>query len=217
MHRRNGACLDEHPHTLYERALGRNRFRRSLARTVLTRTPEDGRTPLPSPFGFLTLTGTPTPGFEPRSRPRQDRMLPDYTTSARVSENAAPRTLTSTTAAIASGDARLCVVTALRVGTTYQRPSSTQRVRGRTFTPLWMRTEIRRPRVSPSWPGRERGTELWGECRRQARVPPPRAGSPRGGPGYAGRSVRASPERVAPTSVAHQRLWRSKPGCSARW
>lgn len=46
-------------------------------------------------------------------------MLPDYTTSAclpRVSEKADLRTLTSTTAAIASGDARLCIVTALRVG-----------------------------------------------------------------------------------------------------
>jgi len=37
------------------------------------------------------------------------------------------------------------------------------------------------------------------------------------GPGYAGSNVRTSPERVAPTRLTHQRLWRSKSGCSARW
>jgi len=62
------------------------------------------------------------------------------------------------------------------------------------------------------------GAELsLGRCGRQTRVPPPRAGTPREGPSYAGRYVRTSPERVALSDSARPHVQRLGSDFSGYW
>ena len=172
---------------VYERALGRKPASDipPLGKTF-ARAPEDGRSHLPSPRS-APFTRTPTPGFEPGSRPRQDRMITglhhvgirqsprEHRTGARrsltpfalrlagrrfVRRICTPELGVQRSASLTGGDSRTARSYSYAGGK--RRTSGSryaQRVLAARSHRCRARTGVKRPRASPSWPGRERGTD----------------------------------------------------------
>lgn len=87
----------------------------------------------------------------------------------------------------------------------------------RAHTERW-RERISAPRTASGSTRPRYDEDQWlGGWRRQARVPPPQAGSPRVRPGYAGRGIRTAPDRVASWFVSRPPLRRSVSELSPRW
>jgi hypothetical protein len=186
MHRRDGACLSEHPHACASAHPVGNRLRHSLAWVDLTGTPEDGRSRLPSPRSD-PLTRTPTPGFEPGSRPRQGRMIAGLHHVGMHGSCLESIELASSESngqhPFASGDSEATRSHSYACGgRTYQRLSvRSARTGPHVHTALGCERKSERRETHPVGPAANATRNSSGECRRQARVPLPRTGSPRGG------------------------------------
>jgi hypothetical protein len=164
----NGACLSEHPHAFASAHSVGNRLRRSLARVFDPHGDTGRRTKPPSgpsfrsphedaDAGIRTRVTAATGPYDSRPTPRRHaRQLPR---EHRTRELGVQRP-----ASFRQRGLRGYTQPQLRVrGTDVPATLSTLSAYGVARSHRCrVRTEIRTPRASPSWPARERDTELFG-------------------------------------------------------